>query len=581
MFNNFFNLALEEHKKEETLRFDADIFATRSHIYNALGMYMEAEESAKEALKLMPESRVALENLAKSMQAQQKYEKAENYILKSIQIDPSYIQTYNLLAIMRFSLANLPGTIEIADRGLKIDEHFVDFLYLKACSYHGLGQFKLAIEWYGKVLKLDKSHWSFYHIDLARFHQNNFDVPLTSWNLDRCFSPDFKERWSKREPSSKLGMYACQTHPDPDALPLQLGQQLDPRLQMIQQAAANFKTKIQYHSPGFSHNEKQHKQSGIAILQMAQVVQEYWNARKTGEILYTHDNSKSVTQLQHVFGWRDFFDIAVFWRQISEPSDPVWWIDMLCEETFVDGYGASTPVLMGESQVVRYYQYHDRMISLIRELLPEQVSLTGADKQACFEAKNCADLYQIIQKDFYVHTNCTRLSNPNNQPLEGTRLTIQQCSNGYVLSIRTPGTPERWKMFDVEMELAWQNLAQTIQDGKGVKVILQDILVLVFYWYNFMPLVRGTALCGLVAIHGLLLAAGFEIRGNIPERLQIDWEAVLNKNPDLFITSINGWLENNIVAVEEGFLEKVPNIANNIDTLRKAYLILNDGLTLV
>ena len=542
---------------------------------------MEAEKSANEALELMPESIIAFENLAKSMKEQQKYEKAEKYFLKSIQIDPSSIRTYNLLAILRFSLAKLPGTIEIADRGLEIDDNFTDLLYLKGCSYHGLGQFKLAIEWYQKVLKLNKDHWSFYHIDLARFHQTNFDVPLTSWNLDRHFSPDFKERWSKREPSSKLDVYVGQTHPDPNALPLELGQKLDPQLQMIQKAAFNFKTKIQYHSPGFTHNEKQHKQSGIAILQMAQVAQHYWNACKTGEILQTHDNCKSATQIQHSFCWRDFFDIAVSWRQISEPSDPVWWIDMLCEKTFVDGYGASTPILMGESQNIRYYQYHDRIISLIRELLPEQFSLTGAEKHACFEAKNCANLYQIIQKDFYVHTNCTRLSDPNSQPLEGTRLTIQQCENGYILSIRTPCTPDRWKMFDVEMELAWQNLAQTIQDGKDVELILKDILVLVFYWYNFMPLVRGTALCGLVAIHGLLLATGFEVKGKIPDCLQIDWEAVLSKNPDLFITSINRWLVENVVAVEQGFLENVPSIESNIDTLRKAYLLLNDGLTLV
>ena len=542
---------------------------------------MEAEKAANEALKLMPESRVALENLAKSMKEQQKYEKAEKYFLQSILIDPSYIRTYNLIAIMRFSLADLPGTIEIADRGLEIDGNFTDLLYLKACSYHGLGQFELAIEWYQKIVKLDKEHWSFYHIDLARFHQNNFDKPLTSWNLDRHFSPDFKERWSKREPSSKMGVYVGQTYLGHNTLPLELGQKLDTQLQMIQQASSNFKTKIQYHSPGFTHNEKQHKQSGIAILQMAQVAQSYWNACKTGEILYTHDNSKSATHIQHVFGWRDFFDVSVSWRQISEPSDPVWWIDMLCEETFIDGYGASTPVLMGESQIIRYYQYHDRIISLIRELLPEQFSLTGAEKQACSEAKNCADFYQILKKDFYIHTNCTRLSNPISQPLEGTRLTIQQCENCSVLSIRTPCTPDRWRMFDVEMELAWENLAQTIKNGKDVAVILKDILVLAFYWYNFMPLVRGTALCGLVAIHGLLLAAGFEIKGNIPERLQVDWEAVLNKNPDLFITSINGWLMDNVVAVEQGFLEQVPSIENNIDTLRKAYLVLNDGLTLV
>ena len=31
----------------------------------------------------------------------------------------------------------------------------------------------------------------------------------------------------------------------------------------------------------------------------------------------------------HEYNWRDFMDISVRWRQISEPSDPVWWVDRL------------------------------------------------------------------------------------------------------------------------------------------------------------------------------------------------------------------------------------------------------------
>ena len=31
----------------------------------------------------------------------------------------------------------------------------------------------------------------------------------------------------------------------------------------------------------------------------------------------------------HVFGWRDWFDIAIRWRQYSEPMDVVYWLDRL------------------------------------------------------------------------------------------------------------------------------------------------------------------------------------------------------------------------------------------------------------
>lgn len=39
----------------------------------------------------------------------------------------------------------------------------------------------------------------------------------------------------------------------------------------------------------------------------------------------------------HVFDWRDAFDVLVLWRQLSEPNDPVWWVDLLTPEQFAEG----------------------------------------------------------------------------------------------------------------------------------------------------------------------------------------------------------------------------------------------------
>lgn len=48
---------------------------------------------------------------------------------------------------------------------------------------------------------------------------------------------------------------------------------------------------------------------------------------------------KRGSEHQHLFGWRDLFDIAVRWRQVSEPNDPVWWIDRLPAKAFTEGFG--------------------------------------------------------------------------------------------------------------------------------------------------------------------------------------------------------------------------------------------------
>ena len=57
-----------------------------------------------------------------------------------------------------------------------------------------------------------------------------------------------------------------------------------------------------------------------------------------------------------------------------------------------------------------------------------------------------------------------------------------------------------------------------------------------------MPLSRGSAAVGFVVMLGLFLAANMEFIGNIPQGLQVDWEAILNSDPDSFVNSMKTWL---------------------------------------
>jgi hypothetical protein len=82
------------------------------------------------------------------------------------------------------------------------------------------------------------------------------------------------------------------------------------------------------------------------------------------ELLYEHllvagaanvaGKTSSGIKHDHKFGWRDMYDISVRWRQISEPNDPVWWVDQLTPEQFSEGFGSHTPIITGQCNVVRY-----------------------------------------------------------------------------------------------------------------------------------------------------------------------------------------------------------------------------------
>jgi hypothetical protein len=63
-----------------------------------------------------------------------------------------------------------------------------------------------------------------------------------------------------------------------------------------------------------------------------------------------------------------------------------------------------------------------------------------------------------------------------------------------------------------------------------------------FFRYNFMPLSRGSAVVGFTVLLGLLLAANMEFTGKIPKGIQVDWEAILNFDPNSFAESVKRWL---------------------------------------
>lgn len=124
---------------------------------------------------------------------------------------------------------------------------------------------------------------------------------------------------------------------------------------------------IQLTCPGFLVNSRQHRMFGLASLEVAQLARRHWESLKAGGIgAVVPDVGSSAWRPQsaknsalgaaggigcHPVGYRDVFDVAVRWRQLSEPNDPVWWIDRLTPEAFREGFGLQTPMVNGQLKV--------------------------------------------------------------------------------------------------------------------------------------------------------------------------------------------------------------------------------------
>ncbi|RZR80271.1 hypothetical protein BHM03_00006266, partial [Ensete ventricosum] len=254
--------------------------------------------------------------------------------------------------------------------------------------------------------------------------------------------------------------------------------------------------KIQYDCPGFMQNKRQYRMAGLAAIEVAQKVAKYWrflrNANKNGKKTRKKERLNIVSQNRggaccttsglsetssygsnedryasgRSLSWQDVYSVAVKWRQISEPCDPVVWVNKLRKH------------------------------------------------------------------------------------LEGTRITLQRMDKiGFDFAIRTPCTPSRWDKYSEEMATAWEAICSAYtsemyssNDLTMLENLKDAILRMTYYWYNFMPLSRGSAVVGYIVLLGLFLAANMEVTGNIPPGVQVDWEAILSPNLDAFLLSIKPWL---------------------------------------
>lgn len=324
---------------------------------------------------------------------------------------------------------------------------------------HGLGLYREAVSHYN-IAQAQRS-WCWYQKEAALFTQNQLGALFSTFNFDRSFDPYFKEAFCKRSEPSILHSRSPPYKPQP-RLNRQLGDvQLSPVLTPAQLAATRlakqYGARLQYNCRGYNPNLRQHRMAGLAILDAALQLRRYW----AGEQTQVAAGVGSGDPAAHPFGWRDLFDILVRWRQLSEPNDPVWWVDLLAPEAFKEGFGSHTPMITGQTNVPRYYPFFETSFAYFKILMKHQ--LPEADPVLVDAATTVGDLWALVKHDFFVITPCVSVAHPG-RVMEGTRLTIQKTEpEGWEYSIRTPGTPPRWAEFDEELTYIFENLTREVQ----------------------------------------------------------------------------------------------------------------------
>ncbi|WVZ24465.1 hypothetical protein V8G54_003009 [Vigna mungo] len=588
---------------------------------SSIGEYKKAEEAHLKSLQLDKNFLEAWAHLTQFYQDLAMPTKAQECLSNMLQIDVRFARAYHLRGLLFHAMGEHRKAIKDLTMGLSIDGSNVECLYLRGSCYHAVGQFKEAIKDYDAALDLELDSMdkfvlqclAFYQIlpffdsapysigkEIALYTASKFNSDFCWFDIDGDIDALFKEYWCKKLHPKNVCEKVFRQPPLRESL--RKGKLKKQEFTITKQKAAlllasdSIGMKIQYACPGFLPNRRQHRMAGLATIEIAQKVSKAWRslraewkysnkgnskngkrARRRERINMTSQNrggagcstsSASLTSSNGIvdersssrkLSWHDVYSLAVRWRQISEPCDPVVWVNKLSDE-FAAGFGSHTPMILGQAKVVRYFPNYERTLEIAKAVIKERtyvrsktdkiIHLSEAGKlEEIMHAKSCSDLYRVVGEDFWLATWCNSTAVEGKQ-LEGTRITVVKMGeHGFDFAIRTPSTPARWEDFDEEMAVAWDTICKAYcgenygsTDFDNLENVRDAILRMTYYWYNFMPLSRGSAAVGFIVMLGLLLAANMEFTGSIPQGLQVDWEAILNLDPNSFVESVKTWL---------------------------------------
>ncbi|GMI76873.1 SUPPRESSOR OF RPS4-RLD 1, SUPPRESSOR OF RPS4-RLD 3 [Hibiscus trionum] len=577
---------------------------------SSIGEYKRAEEAHLKSIQLDQSFLEAWAHLSQFYQDLANSEKAFDCLQQVIQIDGRYAKAYHLRGLLLHGMGEHRKAIKDLSIGLSIDNFNIECLYLRASCYHAIGEYADAVKDYDAALDVELDSMekfvlqclAFYQKEIALYTASKVNSEFSWFDIDGDIDPLFKEYWCKRLHPKIVCEKVFRQPPLGDSLKKGKLRKQDMAITKhktaLLLAADSIGKKIQYNCPGFLPNRRQHRMAGLAAIEIAQKVSKTWrslqadwkhsnrssksgkrNRRKerislasqnrggagcstssSSETSASYGSTEDRSSSRPMMSWQDVYSLAVKWRQISEPCDPVVWVNKLSEE-FNSGFGSHTPMVLGQAKVVRYFPNFERTLNVAKIIMrnklfvynksdePIDLSKEGKSENAK-HAKSCDDLYKLVGEDFWLATWCNSTAFEGKQ-LEGTRVTLVKMGQqrGYDFAIRTPCTPSRWEEFDAEMTMAWEAICNAYcgetygsTDFNALKSVREAILRMTYYWYNFMPLSRGTAAVGFVVLLGLLLAANMEFAGNIPEGVQVDWEAILNFDPNSFADSIKSWL---------------------------------------
>uniref|UniRef100_A0A671QLB4 Tetratricopeptide repeat protein 13-like n=1 Tax=Sinocyclocheilus anshuiensis TaxID=1608454 RepID=A0A671QLB4_9TELE len=535
----------------------------------------EAIEVFKEALKLKSDFIDAYKSLGQAYRELGDFENAMESFQKALLLDQNHIQSLQLRGMMLYHHGSLQEAIGNFKRCLQLEPYNEVCQYMKGLSHVAMGQFYEGIKAQTKVMLNDpllgqKASSEYLKVkylrEYSRYLHSHLDVPVAEYNVDQDLPGNFKNHWAKNLPFL-IEDYEEQPGLQPhikDVLP-QNFDSYSAEVQKLICTADHLGALMQYDTLGFLPNLRIHRAMGLATIEVMQAMQRTWSNSKV------RVNGKT-RQLQ----WRDMFDIAVKWRRIADPDQPVLWLDQMPARSLSRGFNNHINLIRGQIINIRYLEYFRSILGFVKERI---LVYHGAYnprglqdvKQALENVNKVEDLLPIMKQfnsktrdGFTVNSKVPSLKDPGKE-YDGFTITITGDRVGNMLfSVETQTTDERTQQYQSEIEALYKDLT-----AKGKTLMLSTELG-----------VRLTSVClcysfSVVAysvVMGALMASGKEVLGRIPSGKLFDFEAMTTASPDRFSKTVKSWM--NLKSLPSWY-QNLPLVSETFQLTRTMIEVLN------
>ncbi|XP_023422319.2 tetratricopeptide repeat protein 13 isoform X13 [Cavia porcellus] len=551
-------------------------------------MLQEAIESFKEALKQKVDFIDAYKSLGQAYRELGNFEAATESFQKALLLNQNHVQTLQLRGMMLYHHGSLPEALKNFKRCLQLEPYNEVCQYMKGLSHVAMGQFYEGIKAQTKVMLNDplpgqKASPEYLKVkylrEYSRYLHAHLDTPLTEYNVDVDLPGSFKDHWAKNLPFL-IDDYEEQPGLQPHIKDVlhQNFESYKPEVQELICVADRLGSLMQYETPGFLPNKRIHRAMGLAALEVMQAVQRTWTNSKV--------RMNGKTRLMQ---WRDMFDIAVKWRRVADPDQPVLWLDQMPAQSLSRGFNNHINLIRGQVINMRYLEYFEKILHFIKDRI---LVYHGANnpkgllevREALEKVHKIEDLLPIMKfntktKDgFTVNTKVPSLKDQGKE-YDGFTVTITGDKVGNILfSVETQTTEERTQLYHAEIDALYKDLT-----AKGKVLILSSefgeadavcnlILSLVYYFYNLMPLSRGSSVIAYSVIVGALMASGKEVAGKIPKGKLVDFEAMTAPGSETFSKIAKSWM--NLKSISPSY-KTLPAVSETFPTLRSMIEVLN------